>query len=316
MARRLILSAVALALPVFGTEAVAQPRRVLPPTRADSMPRPPAFHHLSVSSAVLSRSDDNVNRDTARTFSIGVIGGVAARLTSSATRPLLVLEYDAAVHRYTATTRFNRVSQRARTTLATRLSRSWGLELIAEGARGGGSEDRDVSDQLSIQPRLEYRIDGARRLRVSASQRWRQFPTDSLQNASNRFVAAEFRHRLSEGAAFEAEARVEKNVALGTRADFRRTSFSTTYLSPIGARTVLEVGMQYRIQRYPSRLVEIDDEDFPRVDHRLQPAIALRMQVAGSELELSYEPEIRQSNDPTKSLAQNVLLVGVRRRWF
>lgn len=286
------------------------------PVRRDSIVRVPAFHHLSLTSILMSRADDNVNRDTIGTLSVGGIAGISARLASSANRAWVVLEYDAAVHRYSATTRFNRVSQRARSTLSARLSCDWGLDLVTEGARGGSSEDRDVSDQFSVLPRLEYRIDGARRLRFGVSQRWRRYPTDSLQNATNRYASAEFRHRLSDGAAFEAEVRLERNDARGPRNDFRRPTISTVYVTPVGKRAVLEVGMQYRSQRYSGRLVEIDDEDFPRIDQRLQPSVSLQVRVAGSDLELGYEPEWRQSNDPTKSLSQNLLLVGVRRRWF
>ena len=169
---------------------------------------------------------------------------------------------------------------------------------------------------MAVLPRLEYRIDGARRVRLAISQRWRRFPTDSLQNSTNEYAALEFRHRLSDGSAFEAEARLEQNRARGPRSDFRRPTFSTLYSTPLGASAMLEAGMQFRLQRYPGRAVEIDDVDFPRVDLRFQPTLTLLWRVAGSDLELSYEPEWRQSNDPTKSLSQNVLLLGVRRRWF
>jgi hypothetical protein len=316
---------VSCALAALSVTVHAQPIRTvpvrpvpMPPARVrpDSATRTPAFHYLSLSSVVISRADDNVNRDTIGTLSVGVIGGIAARFASSANRPWLMLEYDAAVHRYTATDRFNRVSQRARSTLSTRLSHTWGLDLVTEGARGGSSEDRDVSDQFSVLPRLEYRIDGARRVRLAMSQRWRTFPTDSLQNAVNRYAAVDFRHRLSDGAAFEAEVRVERNTARGARFSFTRPTIATVYTTPIGKRATLEAGMQFRLQRYAGRTVEIRDKDVPRVDLRLQPSLVLRTGVAGSEIEIGYEPEWRQSNDPTRSLLQNIVTLGVRRLWF
>jgi hypothetical protein len=293
----------------------AQETRTVP-GRPDTGERAPSFHRLAVSSVVMSRADDNVNRDSIGTLSVGVIGGMSVRLASGADRPWLVLEYDAAIHRYSATDRFNRVSQRARSTLSARLPHHWGIDLVAEGARGGSSEDRDVSDQLSLLPRIEYRIDGARRVRLSVSQRWRRFPTDSLQNATNRYAAAEFRHRLSDGAAFEAEVRVERNSARGPRFDFSRPTIATVYTTPISSRATLETGLQFRMQRYPSRVVEIRDKDVPRVDLRFQPTLALQLRLAGADLEFSYEPEWRQSNDPTRSLLQNIVMIGVRRRWY
>ena len=278
-------------------------------------PEPARFRPLTASSFVLSRLDDNVNRDSTGVPSIGMITGLSGRLESGPARPWLTLEYDVAFHRYSATTRYNRVSQRGRSTIAARPLRWWTLDLVTEGALKGSSEDRDVSDQLAVQPRSEFRLGGGRRLRLVGAQRWRRFPDDTLQDARNRFVAAEFRHRFAEGGEFETEARVEVNDATGARFDYRRTTFATVYLTPLGSHATLELEMQYRIQAYPGRLVEIDDQDYRRRDHRLEPAAAFAFRAGAVTLELSYEPEWRRSNDPTKSVDQHVLLFGLRRRW-
>jgi hypothetical protein len=308
------------------TSGQAQVRRVAPAAppaprpvataRADTAPTIPAFHAVTAGSYVLSRMDDNVNRDPVGVTSIGGIGGVTARYTSGPTRPLLMLEYDAAVHRYTATTRFNRVSQRLRSTLTRRLIRPVTFELVMEGALKGSSEDRDVSDGASVIPRLDFRVGANRRLRIGAAQRWRRFATDSLQDATNRYLTAELRHRFAGGAGFEQEVRVERNQARGARFDFERLSYATTLSTPVGRAVVFEVGMQYRLQRYAGRLVEIDDDEVARVDHRLQPSAGLIVHVGASSLEMSYEPEFRRSNDPDKAITQNVVVVGLRHRWF
>ena len=72
--------------------------------------------------------------------------------------------------------------------------------------------------------------------------------------------------------------------------------------------------MRYRVQTYPGRLVEIEDRDYPRRDYRLEPAAALEYRLGAVTLQLSYEPEWRRSNDPSRSVDQHVLLVGLRRR--
>ncbi|MCC7054568.1 MAG: hypothetical protein IT355_14960 [Gemmatimonadaceae bacterium] len=307
---------VALVLIAAGAAKVHGQARVSP-SRRDSLAAPAApFHALSVGSYVLSRLDDNVNRDPVGVSSVGVIGGGTVRLASGAVRPLLQLEYDAAVHRYTATTRFNRVSQRLRTTLSRRVVRWWTLELVTEGALKGSSEDRDVSNQLQLVPTTEFRLGSARRLRLGAAQRWRRFPLDSMQDATNRYVTAEFRHRFMDGAEFETEARIERNLAVGDRFDYRRSSYSMSYDMPLGRAVRVEFGMQYRQQRYSGRFAEVDDRDVPRVDHRLQPAAALQVRLGASELNVSYEPEWRRSNDPDKAISQNLVMLGVRRRWF
>ncbi|MBL8960019.1 MAG: hypothetical protein JNJ98_09215 [Gemmatimonadetes bacterium] len=281
------------------------------PSRADA----PRFHHLQVQSFVLSRLDDNVNRDTLRVSSVGVISGLGAQFTSGPVRPWLVAEYDAAFHRYTATTRFNRVSQRGRLTLGGRLTRWWTLEVVSEGSLKGSFEDRDVSDQVTVQPRTEFKLGNARRIRFTASQRWRRYPESPDQDAINQYAAAEFRHRLPDGASWESEFRVERNQAQVTRFDYRRTTWNSTYTTPLWRGATLEVEMQYRLQAYANRLVEIEDEDVLRRDHRLQPAAAFSWLMGPVQLELSYEPEWRRSNDPTRNIDQHVLLMGLRHHW-
>ena len=285
------------------------------PATTSSRANTPRFRHLQLQSFVLSRLDDNVNRDTLRVASVGVISGLGAQLTSGPVRPWLVAEYDAAFHRYTATTRFNRVSQRGRVTVGGRVTRWWTLEMVSEGSLKGSFEDRDVSDQLTLQPRTEFKLGDDRRIRFSASHRWRRYPESPDQDAINQYAAAEFRHRLPDGASWESEFRVERNAARVTRFDYRRTTWNSTYTTPLWRGATLAVEMQYRLQAYSNRLVEIEDEDVLRRDHRLQPAAAFSWQLGPVQLELGYEPEWRRSNDPTRNIDQHVLLMGLRHRW-
>jgi hypothetical protein len=294
--------------------ARAQTASPVPAVRRDTLPSP-AQNQLSFSSAIVSRADNNVNRDDANVRSVGGAAAVGARFESSTLRPGLVLEYDAALHRYTGTTRFNRVSQRLRSTLSSRIARWWTVELIGEGALKGSSEDRDVSDQLMLLPRTDFRLTGASRLRLGASQRWRRYPTDSLQNAVNRYVFAEVRHRLGRDAAIETQARLERNDAAGARFDYRRSMLASTFSTPVGAHVAFELGMQYRIQEYSGRFVKINKLDQRRVDHRLEPSALLALRLGASEVALSYDPEWRRSNDPGKIMDQQILQLSVRRRW-
>jgi hypothetical protein len=323
MKRHLLCTACVLATTVgIAQDRVVAARAAVGTTSTDSARKVlaaptvgPAFHHLQVQSFVLSRLDDNVNRDTLPVSSVGVISGLGAQFSSGPVRPWLVAEYDAAFHRYTATTRFNRVSQRGRVTMGGRLTRWWTLELVSEGSLKGSFEDRDVSDQLALQPRTEFKLGNARRIRFTASHRWRRYPESTEQDAINQYAAAEFRHRLPDGASWESEFRVERNDARLARFDYRRTTWNSTYTTPLWRGATLEVDVQYRLQAYPDRLVEIDDEDFPRRDHRLQPGAAFTWQMGPIQFEMSYEPEWRRSNDPTRNIDQQVMLVGLRHRW-
>ena len=299
--------------PVTGDTALARPPA--PTSESRISPYGPAFSRFSGASSMLSRLDDNVNRDSLGVRSVGVSVALGARFESSVLRPGLILEYDIALHRYTATTRFNRVSQRARFTLSRRLAGRITAELVTEGTLKGSSEDRDVSDQLAVVPRVDVRLTGAQRLRIGIAQRWRRFPTDSSQDAQNRYVAIEFRHRLANGTTFSMEVRTEHNDARNTRFDFRRTAYTGGVAASLTRRVTFEAEMQYRTQAYPGRFVRLNRQDVARLDHRLQPSAVMHVHYAVADLDFGYEPEWRYSNDRRRNMAQHVLLVGLRRRW-
>ena len=101
------------------------------------------------------------------------------------------------------------------------------------------------------------------------TSRWRRYPTDSLQNAVNRYAFAEFRQRLGRDAAIETEARVERNDARAPRFDYRRYMLASTISTPLGERLAFDIGMQYRMQEYSGRFVRINKVERQRVDHRL-----------------------------------------------
>jgi hypothetical protein len=84
----------------------------------------------------------------------------------------------------------------------------------------------------------------------------------------------------------------------------------------IGRAVHVEAGVQYRRQQYSGRFVTIQKVNVERVDHRLQPSAELRVRVGSADVELSYQPEWRRSNDPDKAIAQQLWQLGVRRRWF
>lgn len=276
----------------------------------------PGSHQVAAESYALSRVDDNVNRDPVGVTSVGVVAGATVRYATAPARPLLQLEYDAAIHRYSATARFDRVSQRLRATLARRVTRRVTLDLVTEGALKGSSEDRDVSNQLSLVPHMEIRLDNARRLRLGAAQRWRRYPTDSLQDATNRYLLAGLRQRWRGGAELEAEVRSERNMARGDRFDFRRPSASLVFGTPLGRAVRIEAGMQYRQQQYSGRFATVDRVRVVRVDRRLQPGAELVVDAGPTEVTLGFDAEWRRSNDPDKDLAQHVWQVGLRWRWY
>lgn len=297
------------------TDSIGAP----PPVAAASgkvQPRvPPAPAWFSVHSMVGSRYDSNVNRDTTPVPSMGMVTGLGLQLRAGGARPWLETQYDVAVHRYTATDRFDRVSQRVRLAGSARITRRVELGLVAEGALKGSSEDRDVSDMAGVMPRVDIKLGSSRRLRLVGAQRWRRFSDAPTQDAVNRYAEVELRHRTPDGAELKGEARVEHNAAASARYDQRRTTFASSYAAPMGRSHLLELELRYRIQRYPGRLVEVDDVDLPRVDNRFEPSVGWTWRLGATSLALRYEPEHRGSNDADNSFVQHMLTFDISRRW-
>jgi hypothetical protein len=330
------LGASALPLRAQKRAVIAIPRAATPPlppsgASRDSSASPPATAArrsdgvqtrvpttpgwISVQSVVGSRYDTNVNRDTIPVTSVGMVTGLGVQLRAGGEKPWLETQYDVAVHRYTATDRFDRVSQRVRMVGSARLSRRVELGLVAEGALKGSSEDRDVSDQAGVMPRLEVKLGSSRRLRLVGAQRWRRFSASPTQDAVNRYAELELRHRTPDGAELKGEVRVERNEAVSARYDQRRTTFASSYATPISRAHLLELELRYRIQRYPGRLVEVDDVDMPRVDNRFEPSVGWTWRLGTTALALRYEPEHRGSNDADNSFVQHMVTFDISRRW-
>lgn len=270
---------------------------------------------FSLVSFLGSRYDNNVNRDRDPVTSVGIVSGLGMRMQSGGRRPWFEGEYDVAWHRYSATDRFNRVSQRMRLTASSRLARAVEVAIVSEGSLKGSAEDRDVADQLALLPRLDLRLSERHRLRFVGAHRWRRYALTPDQSATNDYAALELRRRSADETIWEGEARVERNAAAGSRFVYQRMTVSAAHSRPVGRRSFIDLELQYRVQRYPNRLVEVDNVDVPRRDARVEPAIGWRWSRWGTELELRYEPERRWSNDPDKGFVQHLTTMGISRRW-
>ena len=275
----------------------------------------PADRWISLVSFMRSRYDSNVNRDLVPTRSVGMVSGLGLRLQAGGDRPWLATEYDAAVHRYSATERFDRVSQRLRISATAQLARALEVGLVSEGSLKGSAEDRDVADQVAVLPRVDLRLSDRHRLRLVGAHRWRRYPDAPEQHARNAYGAVELRQRSADGSTWEGEARVERNAARGDRFDYRRITFATAYSAPLGQRSFLDIELKYRDQRYANRFVAVEDVDVPRHDFRWEPALGWRWSAWGNDLDVRYEPERRGSNDPDKHFVQHLVSVGISRRW-
>jgi len=275
-------------------------------------PRPPAspwFIHSTVSTGFAS----NVHFDQEDLDAFGAVVGSGVRYEGDD----FTVSYKIAVHRYTNTTRWNRVSQLIAASVERDLSDKW--EFHTEGQIGfkGTSEDRDIVDQdLEISPRLEYQWTPDRRLRLFTVHRLKRYNDAPETNAFKNYIGAEFRETLQPRRYWEIGGRYETNDEQADRGDYRRWTYWLEHAIPVTGRDTLLVQVRYRFRRYTARFVEIDDEDYLRMDHRWIPSIGWTRPLGPDfDLRVDYTYESNSSNDPDREYRAHLLWSGIGVRW-
>jgi len=265
--------------------------------------------------------DSNIEHDSTNLGSYGIVVGGNARFRSRSSRPGVQLEYGIAVHQYTATDRWDRVSQIGRAGVDMHVSKLMLVGLTGEIFFKGSSEDREIGDQYAILPRVEMRPTDNTRFRIITAYRKRYYGPASGSNATNRYITFDSRIRLNSGT-LEGAARFEENLPNLTRLRFRRQTYTGRYGWPVGDRGELMAGLEYRPVRYPGRTVDIEDVEGEtireeiRQDRRWKPELSWSHEwTRNLRTELQYEYEMRLSNDPDKRYRGHVLTLTTAIPW-
>lgn len=292
--------------------------------RTSSRQIPPRRRRFWFESDVTNVYDSNIEHDSTNIGSYGLVAGANGRFRTRSSRPALQLEYGVAVHSYTATDRFDRVSQLGRAGVDVPLGRIVLLGLTAEASLKGTSEDREIGDQYAILPRLELRPTDNIRFRVITAYRRRYYGESSGSNAANRYATVDTRIRFGAGR-LEGVARFEENLPETERSRFERQTYITRYTWLPTDRDELQAGLEYRPVRYPGRTVNIkiidddgdeDEIEVTRQDKRWKPEVSwVREWTRNLRTELEYEYEMRSSNDPDKRYRGHVLTFTTAIPW-
>lgn len=289
-----------------------EPAQTAPTVRPEPVPSRPLSWFVTATSA----ADTNIDHNLDNLFAYGGAVGGGVQYQNRPDDPSFFMAYQTAVHRYARTDRWDRVSQHLRAVFERELSGPWELHTIGEISLKGMSEDRELSNQYILTPRLQYRIDRWRRLRAYGTLRLRRYDEDTGRNATNRYVGMAFTQRSQVGDEWEMNLRFEHNSASDPRHTYRRWTFSTEYMTPLTARDRLELGVRFRQQNYSHRLVEVDDNDVLRRDHRWVPSVDwVRAINSHAEIRLGYSLETRASNDPRREFAAHLFMMAATQRW-
>lgn len=259
--------------------------------------------------------DSNVNRDAEDLDAIGVAVGAGFDLVNNVRKPTLALAYQAGFHRYTATSRWNRVSHFARAEWTRSLSRDWSLDVTTEMALKGSAEDRELGDQYLLSPQIEFKIDSRLRLRGIGTFRLRRYDADPGRDATNRYFGVELVGRPGRGPRWDLGLRVEDNATRDPRRAYDRYTAYGEWTHPVTRRDRLDAELKVRLQRYPNRLVDVaGGPDVPREDVRWEPSVSWLHQVPRGEVAVTYAYEQRTSNDRDRGYGAHTITMSITAR--
>jgi len=291
----------------------------LVPSPIRRLPRPRQRFYFE--NGVTSVYDSNVEHDSTNIGSYGIVVGATGRYRSRSTKPGIYMEYGVAAHQYTATDRWDRVSQLGRLGFDVPLGDMFLVGVTGEIYLKGSSEDREIGDQYAVLPRIEMRPMDDVRLRIITGYRQRQFDEAPTSNAINRYITFDSRMRFGEGT-LEYAARFEKNLPKIHRLRFNRQTYSARYGREVGDNAEVFAGVEYRPVQYPERDVDILDEEGeeigeePRMDRRWKPQLKwVHEWSRNMRTDLEYEYEMRFSNDPDKKYRGHVLTLTTAIPW-
>ena len=262
---------------------------------------------------VASVTDTNIERNKEATPSNGTVLGLSARYRSSEQDPRWTVDYDLAAHQYSNSEEFDRVSHRLQVVYTRELSKPLELEVAAEASVKGSTEDRDLSNQLSLQPELSVRLNRSDKLKLKLALRKRESPDDRRRNSDNVYGQVAWQHRFDPDRRLEIGFRYEVNRAQSARNHYVRWGYKIGYEARVSPRTKLEAEFWYRPRLHTHRLV---DDGPNRMDKAYSLEFAARHRMnPRTELTFSWRFESRTSNDPDKGFGAHTVQVGANFRF-
>ena len=289
-----------------------------PPRDPLGKPSPPAPQaeaqsgRWSIQAGQASVYDSNIDHEADPRADYGLVFMGGAGWQNRLSKPSLTFRYEAALHRYHASPKWDRLSHQLEGAFEKRIARRWTSGTRAEISIKGSSEDRELSNQYGILQQLDFRIVRGLELRGFGLARLKRYPApDEGRDSTNAYAGLALRARLG-GARLEMASRYETNAARDEVRDYSRWVHGVELDTPLGNSDALDLGVKLYDQLYPNR--EVGDgpaEGNPRQDRRwVYGAAWLHRFRDDLAVELGYKYEYRASNEPGKGFVAHQAAVS------
>jgi hypothetical protein len=264
--------------------------------------------------------DTNILHDEQGVNSFGLVPSVGFHFQDNAERPSFVAEYEAGLHRYTGTNKFDRVSHNFDAAYKRQLTHRFSARTTGEVSLKGSSEDRDINNQYSLEQQFQMRLNSSSRVSAFAAYRVKRYPlVDVAKNAIDPYLGGKFQQKLAGGRELEFGYRYDKNRSQGEKDRYVRRTFEAQYGTPLfrSKRDLLTVEARYSPRRYARLIKDVNGVRVPRLDRRwVLEAWYERPLNDNVQLGLRYQFEKRDSNDPDKPFNAHLFGLTFGFKWW
>jgi hypothetical protein len=254
--------------------------------------------------------DTNITHDEQQVNSFGLVPSYGFHFRDNPERPTFEADYEVALHRYTNTDEFDRLSHNLTAVYRKQLAKRFYSKTTTEMSLKGSSEDRDINNNYILEQQLQYRLPFNTRVAGFAAYRLKRYPLiEQDSNAIDSYVGAKVEQRLRGERRVELTYRYDHNRAWDPRNNYIRRTYTLEFETPLSIRRRDSLGAEFRYspRDYQNRTTRVNGVRVPRHDDRwVFDVTYTRLLRPDLSMVLFYQYEKRNSNDMDKRFTSNV----------
>ena len=289
-------------------------------TNADKAEQTPADRPLTeqdrlrrrwwVSMSLASVFDTNITHDEQQISSFGLVPSFGFHFRDNVEKPSFEADYEVALHRYTNTDEFDRLSHNLTAVYRRQLAKRVYSKTTTEISLKGSSEDQEVNNNYIFEEQLQYRFPFNTRVAGFAAYRLKRYPLiDRDSNSIDSYVGGKIEQRFRRDRRVEFTYRYDHNRAWDPRNNYIRRTYSLEFQTPlsIARRASVSAEFRYSPRDYQNRTTRVNGVRVPRHDDRWVFDVTYARWIRPNlSMSILYQYEKRNSNDVDKRFTSNV----------
>jgi len=263
-----------------------------------------------VSMSLASVFDTNITHDEQQVGSFGLVPSFGFHFRDNVEKPSFEADYEVALHRYTNTDEFDRLSHNLSAVYRRQLAKRIYSKTTTEISLKGSSEDREVNNNYIFEEQIQYRFPFNTRVAGFAAYRLKRYPLIELDsNSIDSYVGGKIEQRLPKDRRVEFTYRYDHNRAWDPRNNYIRRTYSLDFETPLSIVRHDSVSAEFRYspRDYQNRTTRVNGIRVPRHDDRwVFDVTYTRFIRPNLSMAVFYQFEKRNSNDVDKRFNSNV----------